>query len=205
MPVKRGDKDPNKPKRATSAYFFYMAAERENAKKRGENISKVAEFTKAVSEKWRNLTDAQKKPFEAQAAKDKERYQKEMAGYVPPKGMATSKAAKRAAKDPNKPKRAQSAYFLFLADFRAKNKNKFQHDGGHKDLIKAAGQAWNDMSDEEKVPYQKKHEVEKAKYDTAMANYSAGGAAKKAKKAAPVESEEDEDDEEEEEEEDESD
>lgn len=84
-------------------------------------------------------------------------------------------------------------------------KNKFQHDGGHKDLIKAAGQAWNDMSDEEKVPYQKKHEVEKAKYDTAMANYSAGGAAKKAKKAAPVESEEDEDDEEEEEEEDESD
>lgn len=41
------------------------------------------------------------------------------------------------AKDVNKPKRPQSAYFLFLADFRAKQKANFQHEGGHKDLIRA--------------------------------------------------------------------
>ena len=46
-------------------------------------------------------------------------------------------------KDANKPKRAQSAYFLFLADFRAKEKDNFKHEGGHKDLIKA-GQYIND-------------------------------------------------------------
>jgi hypothetical protein len=40
-------------------------------------------------------------------------------------------------KDANKPKRAQSAYFLFLADFRAREKDNFTHEGGHKDLIKA--------------------------------------------------------------------
>ena len=48
----------------------------------------------------------------------------------------TGPGAKRP-KDANKPKRAQSAYFLFLADFRAREKDNFQYDGGHKDLIKA--------------------------------------------------------------------
>lgn len=35
-------KDPNKPKRATSAYFFYLAHCREEAKKQGRSISKVS-------------------------------------------------------------------------------------------------------------------------------------------------------------------
>lgn len=34
-------KDVNKPKRATSAYFFYMASCRDQAKKAGKNVSKV--------------------------------------------------------------------------------------------------------------------------------------------------------------------
>ena len=40
-------------------------------------------------------------------------------------------------KDENKPKRPQSAYFLFLADFRLKNKQNFTGEGSHKELIKA--------------------------------------------------------------------
>ena len=71
-------KDPNKPKRPTSAYFYFVAKEREEAKRRGEDISRVAEWTKAISGKWRELTNAQKKPFDAQAATDKARYEKEV-------------------------------------------------------------------------------------------------------------------------------
>jgi len=203
MGKSKADKDPNKPKRPTSAYFYFVAKEREECKKRGEAITRVAEWTKQVSAKWRELTDPQKKPFEAQAATDRERYNSEMATYKP--------SGKRgAAKDPNKPKRPQSAYFLFLADFREKNRSKFQHDGGHKDLIRAAGEAWNKLSEGEKAPYQRKNEEEKAKYEKAMANYAAGGGgapAKKPKMAAPVYDDDDDedDDEEEEEEEDESD
>lgn len=200
--VKGGDKDPNRPKRPTSAYFFFAAAQREEAKKRGESISKVAEFTKIVSAKWRELTDAQKKPYEAQADKDRSRYQGEMANYTPSPGFAGAGKRGKQAKDPNKPKRAQSAYFFFLADFRVKNKAKFTHDGGHKDLIRAAGEAWNKLTDDEKKPYQKMHQEEKAKYDKAMANYAAGnGAAKKAKVAAPIDDDDDEEDDDEEEEE----
>lgn len=202
MPGKR-DKDPNKPKRPTSAYFFFAASERVEAKKRGEDISKVAEFTKVVSAKWRELSDAQKKPFEAKAATDKERYNEEMASYVPTPGTG---GKRKQVKDPNKPKRAQSAYFLFLADFRAKNKSKYTHSGGHKDLIRAAGEAWNQLSDADKAPFNKQHEAEKAKYEAAMANYAAGGSAKKARmSAAAVEDDDDEDDDDEDDYEDEED
>lgn len=158
-------KDPDRPKRPTSAYFYYVAGEREAAKKRGEHISRVAEWTKQVSAGWRELTDSQKKPFDVMAAKDKQRYENQMANY---------KGGKKP-KDANKPKRAQSAYFLFLADFRAKQKANFQHDGGHKDLIRAAGEAWNKLSETEKAPYQRKHEEERKKYEVAMAAYAAGG------------------------------
>jgi len=34
-----------------------------------------------VSAKWRELTTSAKKPFDEQAAKDKSRYEKEMAAY----------------------------------------------------------------------------------------------------------------------------
>jgi len=203
---KKADKDPAKPKRPTSAYFFFVAEQRELAKKRGEDISRVAIWTKEVSAKWRELTDSQKKPFEAQAGKDRERYNAQMANYVPTPGFSGKRG--KAPKDPNKPKRAPSAYFIFLADFRAQKKSKFTYDGGHKDLIRAAGEAWNQLSDAEKAPYNKKHEEEKKKYEAAMANYAAGGtSAKKAKMSAPVEEngdddDDDEDDDDEDEEED---
>ena len=188
-------KDPNRPKRPTSAYFYFVAKEREEAKRRGEDISRVAEWTKVVSARWRELNATGRKPFDAQAATDKVRYEKEMSLYG-------GKGGKRA-KDANKPKRAQSAYFLFLADFRERERNNFKHEGGHKDLIRAAGEAWNALSPGEKVPYEKKHQVEKAKYEAAMADYAAGGSsAKKAKAdngAAQEVEDDDEDDEEEEE------
>lgn len=199
-------KDPNKPKRPTSSYFYFVAKEREEAKKRGDDISRVAEWTKVVSAKWRELTDAQKKPFEALAKTDKGRYEQAMAAY----GGSSGKRPK----DENKPKRAQSAYFLFLADFRAKQKANFQHEGGHKDLIRAAGEAWNKLSAGEKAPYEKKNRAEKEKYEVAMAAYTAEGASAAKKKkadngaavaaaaaAAAAVEDDDEDDEEEEEEE----
>lgn len=190
-------KDPNKPKRPTSAYFYFVAKEREEAKKRGEDISRVAEWTKAVSGQWRELSASQKKPFEDLAAKDRSRYEREMSTYTGP-------GAKRP-KDENKPKRAQSAYFLFLADFRVKEKDNFKHEGGHKDLIRAAGEAWNKLPAAEKKPYEQKHLKLKDEYDAAMADYAAGGSAKKAKTnngaAQEVEDEDEDEDEEEEEEE----
>lgn len=191
------EKDANKPKRSTSAYFYFMASCREQAKKAGRNISKVAEFTKECSEKWRNLSSAQRKPFDEKAAKDKARYDKEMAEY---KG--------KSAGDPDKPKRPQTSYFLFLADFRKNYVHKGDQSSAHKVILKEAGEKWRVMSAEDKRVYEKKSEIEVAKYKEAMAEYNkkgggatGGSAPKKAKTAAIVEDDDDDDEDEEDEEE----
>ena len=71
--------------------------------------------------KWNALTVAQKKQFNEKAATDKKRYDTEMSAY-------TGKPAK----DETKPKRPQTAYFLFLADYRKKMKGS---DMSNKELI----------------------------------------------------------------------
>lgn len=182
------EKDPNKPKRPTSAYFYFVADQRETQKAAGRKITKVAEWTKEVSAIWREISDEEKKPFEVKAAKDKARYDEQMAAY---KG-----------KDPNKPKRGQSAYFLFLADFRAKNKGVYEEN---KDLLRGAGEEWKNLDDEEKKPYEDQAAIEKKKYEVAMADYKAPVPAKKQKIEASNGHTEDEEDEDEEEEEEESD
>lgn len=50
------------------------------------------------------MTEKEKQRFEAMAVKDKARYQDEMADYHPAGGAAGGKR-KKAAKDPNMPKR----------------------------------------------------------------------------------------------------
>lgn len=162
---RKTNKDPNKPKRPTSAYFYYVARQRQELEKQGKKVTKVAEWTKEVSAKWRALSDDEKVPFDKLAQKDRERYFEAMGIY---KG-----------KDVNKPKRPMSSYFLWLGDFRLGNKTKFAEN---KDLLRAAGENWRKLTDPEKKPYEIKAEAEKRKYEEAMRNYTAG-APPKAKKA----------------------
>lgn len=176
-------KDVNKPKRPTTAYFFYLAQCRQQAAAAGNYPSKIAEFTKESSEKWRKLTPEAKKPFEDAAAEDKKRYVAEMAQY---NGKT---------KDPNKPKRPPTAYFIFLADFRIQMANSGIE---HKELLRKAGENWRGMSDALKKPYEKKALAESKKYEEAMTEYrkSGGGvaAAPPPKQAQPEDDDEEEED-----------
>jgi hypothetical protein len=155
-------KDPNKPKRALSAWFVFMAHHRKEANQRGEDTTRVAQFTKDTSVKWRALTPAEKVPYEKIAGVDKARYQQEMATF---KGKKLG--------DPNKPKRPQSAYFLWLGQFRVENKHRY----AHKELLSKAGEVWNSLNDQEKAPWAAKAEIERQKYEEVMRNYNAGKAA----------------------------
>lgn len=148
--------DANKPKRSTSAYFYFMASCREQAARAGTQITKVTEFTKECSARWRNFTPLEKKPFEEKAALDKARYDREMAQY---KGKDMV--------DPNKPKRPQTSYFLFLAEFRKMMQGKLDH----KDILRKAGEQWRNMTDEQKKPFEIKSQEEAKKYEIAMAEY----------------------------------
>lgn len=153
---RRRSGDPNRPKRPTSAYFFFIQLEREEAARRGERISRVADWTKQVSAKWRSLGAEEKANYNKLAASDKLRYsQQQMADYN--------------GRHRNRPKRPQSAYILWLGDFRAQMKNRFTE---HKDLLKAAGEAWRKMSPVDKMPYDQLAQQEKQKYGEALKGYN---------------------------------
>jgi len=75
-------------------------------------------------------------------------------------------------KDPNAPKRPLSAYFIWLQDFRAKMRVEDPDlVKSVKDFGKAAGAAWQEISEEEREPYQQQHLEQKANYEEAMKSY----------------------------------
>lgn len=77
-------KDPNKPKRAKSAYLFYCDDHRQKIldtmRKKKKKVN-IADVSKELGAKWGGLSDAAKAPYEAKAQADRERYQEEMEQY----------------------------------------------------------------------------------------------------------------------------
>ncbi|XP_054164165.1 high mobility group protein DSP1-like [Oppia nitens] len=73
-------KDPNAPKRALSAFFWFCNDERPKVKET-MNDATVGEVAKELGRRWNEHTEDMKSKFEALAAKDKARYEKEMKVY----------------------------------------------------------------------------------------------------------------------------
>jgi len=179
-------KDANKPKGAMTSYAAFVQVCRDEHRKKhpGDQIV-FAEFSKKCSERWKGMNAKEKKRFEDIAAKDKARYQREMAGYVPPAGETGGKRKQK--KDPNAPKRALSAFFFFCGQHRAdiKAKNPEYSVG---DIAKDLGKMWEKVTD--RSEFEKMAADDKVRYEKAMAKYKAGGGggaspAKKAKAAPP--------------------
>merc|ERR1712078_686887 len=96
-----------------------------------------------MGELWSKMTDAQKKPFEEKAAK---------------------------AKDPNAPKKAATAYFLWMGENRAKIIAEHKLDASKvAEVAKKAGEIWGSMTDAQKAPFAAKAEKDKARYAQEMA------------------------------------
>jgi len=87
----RKTKDPNAPKRAMSAFFFWMQENRDKLKKPGMGVADVA---KAAGAEWGKMTDKVK--WEKKAEEDKKRYEKEIAAYK--EGGSAGKVVKKTAK-----------------------------------------------------------------------------------------------------------
>ncbi|XP_067119603.1 uncharacterized protein [Centruroides vittatus] len=145
------------PKRAITAYINFTQWYREEIKKTGRSIPKIGEFGKECANKWNSMKDEDKQPFLDVAAKDRERYRKEMAIFKP-------------AKDTNKPKRPGTAFMLFMADFRKEMAGK-EPEGGVAALAKLAGERWRGMSEEDKRPYVEKQNEERVRYEQSMEEY----------------------------------
>jgi len=83
-------KDPNAPKRALSAFFWFCNDERPKAKAHLGEAS-VGEVAKELGRRWNACTPDVKGKYEALAAKDKARYEKEMNAYKSKQGKPAPK------------------------------------------------------------------------------------------------------------------
>ncbi|CAB1316929.1 unnamed protein product, partial [Coregonus sp. 'balchen'] len=138
-------KDPTKPRGKMSSYAYFVQTCREEHKKKHPEAS-----TMSAKEKGK---------FEDLAKLDKVRYEREMRSYIPPKGEK-----KKRFKDPNAPKRPSSAFFIFCADFRPQVKGETP-GLSIGDVAKKLGEKWNNLTAEDKVPYEKKAAKLKEKYE----------------------------------------
>ncbi|XP_002526902.2 high mobility group B protein 1 [Ricinus communis] len=78
---KPAKKDPNRPKRPPSAFFVFLEDFRKVYKQEHPNVKAVSAVGKAGGEKWKSMSNAEKSPFEAKAAKRKSDYEKLMTAY----------------------------------------------------------------------------------------------------------------------------
>lgn len=171
------NKDPNKPKRARSAYIFYCKEHRSEAK-----ADKPTEVTQELSKMWEAFKEKEQKgdkkavkemnKYKQMVKKDKERYDAEMANYTPPPQSSDDEKTKgkRKKKPADAPKRALSAYQYWSKDARPKIV-KEHPEAKAKDVMKLLGEAWAKVPEKKRAPYKKKAEVDKKRYEKEMAEY----------------------------------
>ncbi|XP_023733141.2 high mobility group B protein 3 [Lactuca sativa] len=84
----------------------------------------------------------------------------------------------KVAKDPNKPKRPASAFFVFMEDFRKQFKEDHPDNKSVATVGKVGGAKWKSMSDSEKAHFQAKADKRKKEYENNLDTYNkklAGG------------------------------
>lgn len=77
---KKGKGDSNKPKRGTSAFFFFSHENRSRVREENPEIS-MPEVSKLLGAEWTAMKDKKKAPFEKKAKEDEQRYASEMEVY----------------------------------------------------------------------------------------------------------------------------
>lgn len=175
-------KDPNAPKRPLSGYMLFCNDNRTKFQKANPDASMTG-LSKILGGAWGKLSDAAKKPYQARATKAKKVYEDKMAKYKKTDNYAKFKAKndvggiiKKVCKsfniackkrnptsfpqDPNAPKRAPSAYFLFANSVRDKVQKKYSGEPASV-VMKEIGQMWKKCSDTAK--FEKMAEKEKKK------------------------------------------
>jgi len=204
-------KDPNKPKRGKSAYIFFCAKKREEAKANLGEGAKATEVTSELGRMWNALKASDKKAdkkllvsLETEAAEDKARYNEAMEDYVAPSEeelaamVPVKKTRKTSDKDPNAPKKGKSAYIFFCAAMRPQVKEELGEEG-KSSIMAELGKRWKELKDddqaEELAKYTKMAADDKARYEDEKENGKSTEVVVKPKKKADVEEEETDDDE----------
>ncbi|EYC40943.1 hypothetical protein Y032_0588g353 [Ancylostoma ceylanicum] len=180
-------KPPVRGKTSPYGFFVKMCYEEHKKKYPNENVQ-VTEISKKCSEKWKTMSDDEKRRFYELAQKDAERYQAEVAAYG---GEDAMRKRKRAKKDPNAPKRAlyvennllelhpsfllkipssRSAFFFFSQD-RRPEVQQMHPEWKVGQVAQELGRMWKNVSMDEKDMYERKALADKERYAEEMRDY----------------------------------
>merc|ERR1711976_151221 len=165
--------DDGRPKGKVTAYVFFVRHQHEVNK---DIKLPFSEFSKQCSKIWKDMTLAEKEPFQAQADADKERYDEELKVFKANGGVITNsngkptKKSRQEAKDPDLPKRPRAAFFLYSVAMRETVRLK---NPGFKvtDVARELGRLWREVDEETKSKFQQEADVEKEEYHKKMAVY----------------------------------
>jgi len=94
---RKRSKDPNAPKRSLSAFFWFCQDERPKVKETNNDLT-VGEVAKELGKRWNEVPEEMKSKYEAMAAKDKARYEKEVKAYKGKKAKGSPVKEKAASK-----------------------------------------------------------------------------------------------------------
>ena len=203
---KKRRKDPNAPKQVKTAYLYFTEKERPKIIQQTPDMS-PPDIMSELGARWKALSEKNRKPYEKSSEKDKLRYDEEMKSYQPPEGYDKDGYGfaddidgrkKRAKKEPGQPKNVKSAYVYFCEVTRPSLPK-----GTHPvEIMKLMGEKWQKLSEDDRKPFEEKHEKDKARYETEMKAWREGkGIAKNDGAEGDLEDEEEEEEEDEEEEE----
>jgi len=146
----------NVPKKPMTPFMAFMMSIKPDLAKEG--IVGIGPGGKAAGERWRALSDAEKKPWEEKFRKEQEEYKK-----------ATAEATNEYS-GPTPPKRPQNAYFAFAQEVTTEMR-KAQPDKGFGFYAKAAKEQWDELSQDERNRREKLAEEAKAKWETEFAEF----------------------------------
>lgn len=90
----RKKKDPNAPKRAMSSYMFFSNERRPTLKEEQPDLP-FGDYAKLIGEEWKQMDDADKKPYTDMAEKDKKRAERQGKTYEKKKAKGIEPKAKK--------------------------------------------------------------------------------------------------------------
>ena len=149
--------DGDKVKKPQTSFFLFMNDRRAKFKEDNPELS-LGQITKGLTDVWKALTDDEKKKYDDLAAKDRERYNKELeAQGIKPKPVKSKDSD-------GAPKKAQTAYFLYLGEMREKVK-KENPDMSMCQQSKLIAEKWKALTEDDKKKYQDLSAKDKERYE----------------------------------------
>merc|ERR1712151_1200068 len=148
-----GEMAMEEPKKPQNAYWIFLSDNREAITKEAGS-AKAPAVGKCAGDRWKKMTEKEKAPYEKKAEAAKAAFEKAMEEFKAQGGVAGKRRQEkadakrerggkraRAEKDPNKPKKPQTAYWLWLTESRP----ALVKEVGSNDVTKVAklgGEKW---------------------------------------------------------------